>query len=278
MRTVRCFFLGKEFPAISITGSECAIGCPHCMGQPLKGMLSAKTPDRLIEIANELDSKKSIGLLLSGGCDLDGVLPIGRFVDAIRRIKDSTNLRINIHPGFPRSSDSVLLASLGVDAFSINYPLTDEIAYRYMGIRNGSARFRETVESLRNNGARRVIPHVLIGLGEPDEELRGLKELREFSPSSIVFIAFFPLRGTPLSSKMPVPPERIYDTVMSAREIFPTSNLVLGCMRPKGYHEMEIALISEALDGIVMPSKKAISTRYPGITIEKFKGCCSLYL
>ena len=67
--------LTGKYPAISITGSQCALSCDHCQGKILEGMISAGTSGPLIEKCIDLANRGAQGVLISGGCDEEGRLP-----------------------------------------------------------------------------------------------------------------------------------------------------------------------------------------------------------
>lgn len=278
MRQIKCFFPGNEFPAVSVTADRCALRCPHCMGQPLSSMFNADTPEKLFGIATQLDERKAIGFLLSGGCDADGVLPLNNYLETIRQIKDTTDLKINAHIGFPRKPQAARIVRAGFDAFSINYPLSERFGREILSVPNSLARYRESVESLSEAGAKKIIPHVLLGLANPDEESIGLKQLAKENPHAIVFIAFFPLKGTPFEKYAPTSAARIIHAIKIFHRISSDTKLVLGCMRPRGYAEMERLLMVDLLDGIVMPNREVLRSLENKMEIESLNGCCSLYL
>lgn len=278
MKTVRSFILSSRFPAVSITGSRCALSCPYCAGKPLAGMINADTPQKLLQIASELARAGSIGFLLSGGCAADGALPIAPYLPAIRTIKDRYRLKINAHVGYPRTKDANGLVRSGIDAFSLSFPVSDDIGLRTMGIQNAIDRYFEAYDSLRQQGARTVVPHVLIGLTDLEEEIRGLKKLQSDPPESIVVIAFFPLPKTPMSAAQPADESHIVEFIRSLKSDLPKTRIVLGCMRKRGNHRMESLLMEKYIDGIVMPSRKAVATVSKSVRTEQFEGCCALYL
>ena len=275
MRKVACYVPGARFPSISVTGEECALGCPHCAGRPLAAMLPARTPGKLSEIASKLADDGAIGFLLSGGCSADGILHLDGFLDAIRSIKSTTNLKINAHVGLPRASDAARLAGSGIDSFSITYPMSDRIGRQVLLVDDAMARYREAFTALSGAGAK-VIPHALLGLGSCDEDISGMEAIGEDPPGSLVAIAFIPLEGTPLGAMAPTPDSRIIEPLKFARAIMPGTKLVLGCMRPRGKLEMERFLVENILDGIAMP---AVRTARNGKTsFETVEGCCAVHL
>jgi lipoyl synthase len=277
MKTVRCYFPGPRFPSVSVTGSRCDLDCPHCMGRPLSAMLPAETPEALKSLAGKLNADDAIGLLLSGGCGADGVVPLEQFSDVIRSIKDTTSLKINAHIGYPRRGTVDRLVKAGVDTFSLTFPMSDEIGKRYLCLDDALSRYDETVEDLLSLGAR-VIPHALIGLGDQDEDEAGLSTLSSYDPKSLVVIVFTPLKGTPQSTARAPSDKRIIETLASARDTMRRTSIVLGCMRPRGRTELEVRLFEDLVDGIVMPSTAALKAVASTVSLERFEGCCALYL
>ena len=89
----------NKFPAISITGSNCALECEHCNKKYLKGMKQILDNNDLELFLTDLSKKNGIGALISGGSELDGSVPLLNFLSTIKKVKKETNLIINTHTG-----------------------------------------------------------------------------------------------------------------------------------------------------------------------------------
>ena len=278
MRIVKSFRLGSRFPAVSITGPHCDLNCPHCAGHTLASMLYADTPEKLLEIASRIENTGGMGFLLSGGCSSDGMLPIGPYLPAIRTIKNGSQLKINAHVGYPRDENAKGLVSSGIDVFSLNFPISDDVGLRFMKTPDAIDRYFETFDSLREQGAQKIVPHILIGLTDIEVEIRGLEILSSEPPKSMVVIAFLPLLGTPMRDAPPAEERHIIEFIKTSRSLLPSTKIALGCMRKRGSHRMESLLMKSYVDGIVMPSRKAIASDPKSIEIEELEGCCALYL
>lgn len=72
-----------RFLNVSITGASCALQCDHCQGTMLKGMIPAPTPEKLKELGTALRKKGVTGLLITGGCNPKGQVPLKPFLTAI---------------------------------------------------------------------------------------------------------------------------------------------------------------------------------------------------
>jgi uncharacterized radical SAM superfamily protein len=97
---------------------------------------------------------------------------------------------------------------------------------------------RDYVQSLKALTATRlnVVPHVIVGLNRDnlDSEFHALEIIKENStPAAVVIIAFMPIHGTEMANTPPPQPLDIAKVVAAARQMFPSTPLVLGCMRPK---------------------------------------------
>lgn len=278
MKSIMSFNPGKRFPAISITGSHCQLNCPHCSGRPLASMLCADTPDKLLAIASHLEDSGALGFLLSGGCDSTGVLPIRPFLRTIATIKATTSLKINAHIGYPRADEAKGLVSSGIDVFSLNFPINDDVGLRIMRTPNAVQRYLEARDFLEREGASKVVPHVLIGLTRIESEIDGLRIFERNPPTGMVVISFNPLSKTPMRTTPPPDEMHIGEFLSRCKETLPETKIVLGCMRKRGNYRFEKYLMEQLLDGIVMPSKRAAELCRKSVKIEEYEGCCALYL
>jgi len=278
MKTVICYSPGKSFPSVSLTGGHCELGCPHCMGRPLSAMLPAQTPEKLCEIAAGLAGRGALGFLLSGGCSSESVVDLEPYLEAIKSIKRGTNLKINAHIGFPRAGSVRRIVSSGIDAFSLTYPTSDRVGKEFLMTEGAVGRYDETVKALVGEGAGKVVPHILLGIGTPEEDARAVENISTEPPASLVVIAFRPIRGTPFEVANATPDSRIIAPIELARELMPDTKIVLGCMRPRGRVEMEKYLVENLLDGIAMPSGGLARSLSSSISLERVPGCCAVYL
>ncbi len=141
--------LSGEYPAISITGSHCALHCDHCQSKTLEPMIFAEKPDILIEKCLDLARKGRLGVLISGGCDREGRLSWKGFISAISEVKRDTDLYISIHCGlidYPMARD---LKEAGVDQALIDVIGDDETYHRVYHVDFGVSRIESSLESLQ---------------------------------------------------------------------------------------------------------------------------------
>ena len=267
------------FPSISITGTHCTLNCKHCGGRILDTMIPAQNPHRLVRICKEIKEKGGVGCLISGGCLPDGSVPIGRFIEAVTEVKNRFGLKVVIHTGLIDRKMAGRLKDSGVDAVLIDIIGSDETAREIYHLDVSTEDFER---SLRALGEARIpyVPHVLIGLyyGRLRGEMKALNMIAKHSPSALILIVFFPIRGTEMEDFEPPSPEEVIRVLVQARQMMPRVPLVLGCARPKGRHRVrtDCLAVDAGVNAIAFPSKEAIERAESlGLEISFSPLCCS---
>lgn len=288
-KELNCYYPGEKFPAISITGDECALNCKHCGHHYLKSMQIANTPEQLKSLSNKLARKGANGILISGGCDTNGSVPLENFIDTIAAIKTETNLIVNVHTGLIDNMRTAQgLANAGVDVASVDIVADkDTIQYIY-GLDKTPDDYRQTLKSLFEAGIPNIVPHICIGLhnGELKGEFRAIEMLNDlnsknhFKASAIVFIVFIPTQSTPLQDLSPPAITDVTNVLKQARSTFAGTPILLGCMRPKTTKEermLELESIKLGVNGIVLPSRNTIEyAKSNGYAINNYETCCAI--
>lgn len=278
-RKVDLFRPGRVFPSVSVTGEKCNLNCHHCAGHYLRGMRPVLEPEELLRFARSLDDSGGTGMLLSGGCDASGKVPLARFTGAVRRIKEDTDLVLNAHVGLAPREDLEGLVAAGVDAFSLDLYGTDTAVRETLGLRATAQDFLKVAEDLRDLQAPRVTPHICIGIegGRVAGELEAISMLKALAPTALVFIVFTPTRGTRYEARQPPSTSDIVRVVRNAREQLPDTRLLLGCMRPRRNRTYEVDVVGAGIDGVVMPARDTVERmREARIEMKEKRTCCSL--
>ncbi len=267
------------FPTISVTGSFCALKCKHCGGKVLETMLSATTPEKLVDICRDLRGQGCVGCLISGGCLPDGSVPLDRFTDAIAKIKRDLGLTVLVHTGIINSSTAKELKKAGIDAALIDVIGSDETIREVYQL---DARVEDYDDSLRvlSESGIPIVPHVLVGLhyGRLRGELEALRMISKHSPSAVIIIAFMPVHGTPMEKVYPPAPKEIVKVLITARLLLPNTPVALGCMRPKGEHRIktDTLAVRAGVNAIAFPAVKAVQlAESMGLKTAFSSLCCS---
>ena len=268
---------GKDFISVSVTGTSCSLDCTHCQGVFLKHMVPATTPQRLLDLAKDIEAEEGIGMLVSGGCDSEGKVPLKGFYDILARIKDETDLILNTHTGLVDENDISELKKAGVDIISIDICGSEEAVKNVYGLDAGPSDHSALMARLEDAGLN-YVPHITVGLdsGRPSGEVDAIDMIASFSPRMVEFNA---LMRTPGHISARLEDEEYFSQVMRyAASTFSEDIMIgIGCMRPRDM-PLPLDLIREGgVKAIAMPSRKLISwLRTEGIEFRERDGCCAL--
>ena len=278
-RVVDCFYPGKSFPALSVTGQACMLNCKHCARNYLKGMTPATSPAMLLEIADGLVRRGAKGFLLSGGSDPSGKVGLSQFISAIEMIKLTTDLKINAHIGLSPREELDRLVSSGIDSFSIDVFGDDDTIQEVLGLKARASDYFSVLKNLKELGAKRIAPHLCIGInqGKIKGEFDAISKLESMRPDALILLSLIPTKGTPYGSVRPPSLEVVKQVVERARVALPHARLILGCMRSRSDRASECDLVRAGLDGIVLPAAGTLERlQSEGFVIRKRAECCSL--
>lgn len=238
-------------------------------------MRPALTPDELERAAVRLSSEGGRGFLLSGGCDRRGRVPLGGFSAAVRRIRATTSLQVNVHPGLLDEEDAAEVISSGAEAFSVDLlqdPLTISGTLHLQASPRDYCRTMELLEPTE-----RLVPHVCVGLQSENGEERTLELIPTYRVRALIVLGLVGTRGTPYEHRA-VPPDRLARAVRSAVATVPAP-VLLGCMRPRGQWEVEVQAIEDGVAGVVNPSPRTVQWALDkGYRVENVHSCCALHL
>lgn len=281
-KTILTFYPNNLFPSISITADKCALHCKHCNHHYLENMIPASNKKKLVEVCRNLDDSGANGCLISGGFNENAKLPLDNFLDALKEIKETTNLILNLHTGLIDKKLADSLGEIGIDLVSFDVAGDEFIIKNIYGLDKSPKDYVNSLNWLLESKIKFIAPHICIGLNQKNtlSEFLSLSIIKNINPKLIVLIAFIPTKGTPMESAHAPTPELISKSICLTRLMFPTSEISLGCMRPKRgklrYYIEKMALKS-GITRIVLPSRKI--TRYfasEHYKINEYNSCCAL--
>jgi len=269
----------KDFPTISVTGKGCVLKCKHCGGKVLETMYPATTPETLFGLCAQLKEGGALGCLISGGCQSDGSVPLGKFVDTIGKVKRELGLTVFVHTGIIDFDTAEGLKKAGVDSALIDIIGSDETVREIYNLTVKVEDYENSLKALDSAGLV-FVPHVIVGLhrGKLKGELRALEIISRSKPSALVIIAFMPIHRTAMAAVKPPKPTDIAKVILIARSMFPQMPLALGCMRPKGNHRIEtdILAVKSGVDAIAFPTEEAVKfAKNQGYKTAFSSICCS---
>src|SRR6266545_4992122 len=249
------------FVSLSVTGASCALQCDHCQSRVLEGMVPLNGAG-LFEQACALAARGARGILVSGGCDARGRVPLLRHVPDLKRIRAELGLAIRVHPGLPDEETAAALGEVDLDGAMLDVIGAEETIRDVYHLDVGVAEYEAVLDRLSRHGVP-MVPHIILGLhyGRMLGEWRALEMIARHRPKLLVLVILMPLSGTPMAAVTPPPVEEIGDFFRTAREAFPEIPVHLGCARPIGRLKTAIdrLAVDAGLDGIAYPAEGIVA-------------------
>ncbi len=268
-----------RFANVSLTGRRCELMCEHCRGLLLEGMMGAETPDELLALGRRLIEHGCCGLLVSGGADRAGAVPLLPFLPAITRLKE-WGLQVIVHTGVVDRATARGLRAAGVDQVLLDVVGDDETIRQVLHLDLAARDYEEMLALLRQEGLP-VAPHVVIGLhfGQLRGELNALEIIRRVGAEVVVLVVLHPLPKTPMAGLTAVAPAAVGQLAAVARLLNPVTPLTLGCARPSGRVkvEMERRALLAGVNAIAYPDPRTVDlAAAQGLACEFVESCCTL--
>ncbi|MCD4786300.1 MAG: radical SAM protein [Candidatus Eremiobacteraeota bacterium] len=264
---------------VSITGKKCLLDCKHCGGIYLNSMKdwseinpgdvsgllmlkkNTKNPD-------EQYIKKSV--LVSGGCDTHGAVPLWEKIEILKALKDA-GFRLNIHTGLIPTEKIPLIAPLA-DVISFDFITDDMTIQEVYGSRKPEAgrwkmddgKWRTGRDYIKAyialNKEADVVPHITIGVfgGKIKGEYDAIETIASLGCNRIVFLVFIPTKGSYYEKCSPPSIEDVESIFSHARNVMPEGAFGIGCMHPRGKYKYKLERLAfeYGFDSYVNPSKK----------------------
>ena len=248
-----------RFLNVSITGMSCALQCDHCQGTMLKGMIPAPTPEKLQELGTTLRKKGVTGLLITGGCNHEGQVPLKPYLAALAYLK-SLSFTIHVHTGLADKETAVGLKQAGVDKVFLDMIGDAATIRRVYHLDRKPSDFIETLEILLAEGLD-VVPHVVLGLnyGKIMEEEKLIQTLTDYPLETLVLVALRAVPGTPMGGVSGLDPAEIVRITAQTRLLNPSLKLSFGCARPYTQKAwLERGLIAAGINTLAFPLDETI--------------------
>jgi uncharacterized radical SAM superfamily protein len=269
-----------RFVPVSVTGRSCRLMCDHCSARILESMHAVATPDALLELGARLAGRGIEGILLTGGSDRAGVVPLRPYADAIRTLKDERGLTVIVHTGLLDEEDARALAQAGVDAAMIDIIGSDETIRDVYHLEARASDFEASLRALCGAGVP-TAPHVVVGIhyGKIVGERRALEMIARLPIAALVIVVLSPIPGTPMEGVRPLAGDDLAPIFVEARIAFPETPVLLGCARPEGGEKRGIdeAALAAGFNGIAFPADGIVAAaERMGFRPVFSSDCCAL--
>lgn len=270
----------NRFMPVSVTGTACALQCDHCRTKVLEGMITLEPGRDLFATAQRLHQQGTAGVLVSGGSQRHGGVPLLPHVDALRRVREELGMKVVVHSGVvsPKLADGLVRA--GVDAVMLDIIGDRRTIEDVYHLHLTPDDFERSLALLSEHELR-IIPHIVLGLhyGRLLGEWDALEMIARYPVSTLILVVLTPLVGTPMGHLPPPPVEDVTEFFATARARMPDTPVNLGCGRPMG--EMKVALdraaVDHGLNGIAYPAEGMIAyAKERGLRPDLHEYCCSM--
>ena len=269
----------NTFVNISVTGNDCALNCEHCKGSLLDSMNHASNPKELKELGDKLVAKGCQGVLISGGADKNGEVPLSEFSEAIAYLKD-IGLKVLVHSGLASQESAISLKNADVDQVLLDIIGSDSTIKEVYHLDKTTSDYSNALSYLADEGLE-AVPHILIGLhfGQMLGEYDALEMIMNSGANHIVFVVLMPKEGTPMEKVTTPSAEEIARLIAIARILNPLAKITLGCARPPDEKKLatEKYAIEAGVNGIAYPTDQTMKlATEKGLKLIFRDTCCSL--
>lgn len=251
--------------SISITGQKCNLMCKHCKGIFLRNMKFALTTNEILRAFQDAKNKGIKFILISGGFDKYGKLPISDFLNVIKKAKEETGLIVEVHLGLYKNLEEVK----GIDAILLDVIGSQDTVKNYI---KGEWDVEDYEFVMKE--AKKFIPlvaaHVLIGVdnGKVKGEYNAIDMAVRANVDALSMLTLID-GGCKI--------EDVKNVMKYARDNY-KGHLTLGCMRSRGSMRsiIEKIAIDYGYDGIANPSNEAIIyAKNLGLEVKEVLACCA---
>lgn len=269
-RRIFCYRPGDSVYSISVTGTHCELNCGHCTGKYLSEMKAGNDPESLRAAMLKAKEGGAKRVLISGGFNKEGRLPIAGLLDALREGKRMTGLSLELHSGVVSEEELDRLAYVGVDALLVDIIGDQETISDYLG---GTWKVEDYQRVLKMAKDRIpiVAPHILIGVSDGliKGEFHAIDMVAEGRVDCLAMLT--------LIDQYASPPLDEVERVMAYARQKVKARLNLGCMRERGKVRLELEKMAIDLgyDGIANPTNEAMDyARSRGVEPVLVEDCC----
>jgi uncharacterized radical SAM superfamily protein len=271
----------ERFVALSVTGRGCALGCDHCNSRVLEGMHPLGGAS-VWELGRALAARGARGVLVSGGCDRRGRVPLLPHIPDLIRVRRELNLAVRVHPGLVDEPTAAALGTVGVDAAMVDVIGAEATIRDVYHLDVPVSEYAAALERLERHGVP-LVPHIVLGLhyGRMVGEWRALELVAARRVKLLVLVILTPLGGTAMADVTPPPLDAIARFFEDARRAMGATPVALGCARPIGPMKREIDRLAVDLGfaGIAYPAEGTVAyAEARGFRPAFHDACCGVHL
>lgn len=269
----------KAFLPISVTGSGCALDCDHCDSKILEPMIPLNLKEGLFNLCERLSKSGTESVLISGGSQKNGKVPLLKHIEDIRRIKNELGMKVMVHTGLVDEQMAKGLKDAGVDGVALDIIGANETIKQVYHLNSTVEDYDYSLKVLTDYGLS-IRPHIILGLhyGKFLGEYQALEMIANYPVHALILVIFMPLHGTKMEKTAPPPTDEVAGFFQKARIKMPGSKILVGCARPSGEYKriVDMAAVDAGLNGIAYPAEGVIEHAVvKGLVPKFFENSCS---
>lgn len=271
----------ERFVTISVTGNACALACDHCAMVKLKGMWDLRRHEvDLFGLCAKAKERGARGVLISGGCDSKGKVPLLKHVPDLIRVREELGLLIRVHPGVVDEATAEGLGRVGIDGAMMDIIGHEDTIREVYHLQSTPADYERSLGMLARQGVP-LVPHIVVGLhyGKLLGEWDALEIIARHPAKLVVLVVLTPLVGTPMADVELPDIDQLGDFFRHARRRLPDTPLMLGCARPLGpvKHDIDRHALQAGFNGIAYPADGSIAlARELDLEPRLVDACCGV--
>ena len=174
-----------------------------------------------------------------------------------------------LHPGVVSPGEAEAIVDSGADRISFDLVLDAGAIEHRMHLERSPEDYMASFRSLVRAAPGRVAPHVLLGTGMEDSELRAVRAASREDVPCVILLSL-------LGQEVPDWEGRLLRAVEEGAK--GGRPILLGCMRPRGRPEVEIAALEAGAAGIANPSARTVEwIGHNGWCSIEHRACCALH-
>jgi len=271
----------EEFISISVTGTTCALHCEHCDTKVLRGMTDLRRFDgSLYDVCESLAEKGTRGVLISGGSDPQGRVPLLPHIADLKRVRRDLGLAVRVHVGLPDEETCAALGEVDLDGAMIDVIGHRDTIREVYHLAADPEDYEDALSWLEKHKVP-MVPHIILGLhyGKMLGEDRALEMILRHPPKLLALVVLMSISKTAMANVTPPSLDEIGAFFQKARKGLPSTPVMLGCARPMGKMKVEIdrLAVDAGLNGIAFPANGIVEyARAAGLRPQFVNACCGV--
>lgn len=219
-------------------------------------------------------------MLISGGSDRAGRVPLLRYISDLARIRRDLGLAVRVHTGLPDEETCAALGEIDLDGAMIDIIGHRDTVSEVYHLDADPEDYEEALAWLEKYHVP-AVPHIVLGLhfGKMLGEERALEMIRRHALKLLVLVILVPMSRTSMAGVAPPSPVDVRSFLEKARVTFPDRPVMLGCERPLGAYKREVDryAVDIGLDGIAFPADEIVDyARQAGLQPRFVNACCGV--